>query len=279
MSHTAGFAYGLYGSDPSNIAFIKQGILGSPDLGTFIAKVATVPLITQPGKQWFYSAAVDIQGAIIERISGMTFGEYLQQKIFTPLRMEDTGFYVPAEDYDRFSDVFAYHPETKKFQRLPFDETKYNRLGDVSFKREVPRMESGGGGLVSTLSDYARFCQMLIDQGEFEGQRILRPETINLMRTDVLVDDQAVNISGTLSAAQSAAIGFGLNVGTIRNSGDGGILLGDGSYFWGGAAGTWFWIDPKNDLYFIGMMQRVPQGGPEVDFRGESQKLVYGALR
>lgn len=279
MSHTAGFAYGLYGQDPSNIQFMKKGILAAPDLTTFIDKVATVPLMTQPGTMWFYSAAVDIQGAIIERISGMSLGEYFKQNIFKPLEMPDTGFFVPEADYQRFSDVWAYHPETKAFTKLPFEEAKYNRLGDVSFKKEVPRFESGGGGLVSTLGDYARFCQMLANGGELNGNRILNTESITLMRTNVLREDQQVGISGTLSDSESKAIGFGLNFGTIKTDGSDRYQLGNGSYFWGGAAGTWFWIDPVNNLYFIGMIQRIPQGGPEVDFRGISHKLVYGALK
>lgn len=279
MSHTAGFAYGLYGNDPSNRQFMKDQILAAPDLDTFIDKVAKVPLMAQPGKQWFYSAAVDIQGAIVERLSGMSFGEFLQKNLFQPLAMEDTGFFVPAAKYDRFSDVWGYHPETKEFQRVPFPEPKYNRLGDVSFKADIPRFESGGGGLLSTISDYARFCQMLANKGEFNGRRILSAESIKLMRTNVLRDDQRVSISGTLSDSESKALGFGLNFGTIKNTGDGGFKLGDGSYFWGGAAGTWFWIDPVNNLFFIGMIQRFPQGGPEIDFRGVSQELVYSALK
>ncbi len=277
MSHTAGFAYGLYGDDPSNRAFMKQGVLWSADLKSFIDNVATIPLMYQPGERWFYSAAVDIQGSIIERITGMTLGEYFSSEIFAPLGMPDTAFYVPAEKADRLSDVFAYHPETKKFQRLPFDEQKYNVLGDMSFSKETRRMESGGGGLVSTLADYARFCQMLANGGELDGARVLKSESVDLMTTNVLNDKQFVNVAGTLTEAESERLGFGLNVGTIeKRDGEGGMSVG--SYYWGGAAGTWFWIDPANKLYFIGMIQRFPQGGPAVDFRGASRQLVYDAL-
>jgi len=277
MSHTAGFAYGLYGDDPSNRAFMKQGVLGSPDLNAFIDNVATIPLMYQPGERWFYSAAVDIQGAIIERITGMTLGDYFSSKIFAPLGMPDTAFYVPADKAERLSDVFAYHPETKKFQRLPFAERKYNVLGDMSFSKETRGMESGGGGLVSTLADYARFCQMLINGGELDGVRVLETESIELMTRDVLSGKQSVNVAGTLTETESERLGFGLNVGTIRKmEGEHGMSVG--SYYWGGAAGTWFWIDPANNLYFIGMIQRFPQGGPAVDFRGVSRQLVYDAL-
>lgn len=278
MSHTAGFAYGLFGGDPSNQAFRAQGVLGSADLQKLIDNVASIPLMHQPGKHWFYSVSVDIQGAIIERITGMTLGEYLNSEIFAPLGMPDTAFYVASDKADRLSDVFAYHPETKKFQRMPFIEPKYNQMGDMSFRKETRRMESGGGGLVSTLADYARFCQMLANGGELDGVRVLKATSIELMRTNVLTGEQNVNVAGTLTEAESDRLGFGLNVGTIRKVEDSKRGMSEGSYYWGGAAGTWFWIDPANKLYFIGMIQRFPQGGPDVDFRGASRTLVYDAL-
>lgn len=271
MSHTAGFAYGLYGDDPANKAFMEQKILRSPDMKAFIDSVAKVPLMHQPGSDWFYSASVDIQGAIVERLSGMKFSEYLKTRLFDPLGMDDTGFSVPAENYGRFSDVFGYHPATKKFGRVPFPR--------VAYKPETVAMESGGGGLVSTLGDYARFCQMLANGGEFQGKRILKPETVKLMRTNVLTSGQTVNIAGTLTQATSDTLGFGLDFGIIRNTGSNGVVYGDGTYFWGGAAGTWFWIDPVNNLYFIGMIQRFPQNGPPTDFRSISRDLVYDALK
>jgi len=279
MSHTAGFAYGLYGKDPSNVAFMKNQILASPDLPTLINQVAAVPLMFQPGEAWFYSVAVDIQGAIVERLTGMTFGEYLNKKIFQPLKMKDTGFHVPNSEYARFSDVYGYHPVSKKFQLLPFEDPKYNVLGPVGFTKDNMGFESGGGGLVSTLGDYARFCQMLANGGELEGRRILQPETVKLMRTSVLTDKQNVSIAGTLTQAAGGELGFGLDFGIFHNTDNDESKMGDGSYFWGGAAGTWFWIDPVNNLFFIGMIQRFPQGGPEVDFRGISRDMIYEALK
>ncbi|MEP2988050.1 MAG: serine hydrolase domain-containing protein [Parasphingorhabdus sp.] len=270
MSHTAGFAYGLYGDDPANKAFREKKILASPDMKSFIDAVAKVPLMSQPGERWFYSAAVDVQGAIVERLSGKSFGEYLKTTIFDPLKMDDTGFYVPEVEYDRFSHVYGYHPVTKEFGRVPFPQ--------VAYKKSTVKMESGGGGLVATLDDYARFCQMLANGGELDGNRIIKPETLKLMRTSVLNDSQKVNIAGTLTPAAMEYLGFGLDFGTIKNDGSGKVPHGNGTYFWGGAAGTWFWVDPVNDLYFIGMIQRFPQNGLPVDFRGISGKMVYDAL-
>jgi CubicO group peptidase (beta-lactamase class C family) len=271
MSHTAGFGYGLFGDDPSNRAFQSRQILASPDMQTFIDTVATVPLMFQPGERWFYSSAVDIQGAIVERLSGVKFGEYLKSEVFDPLEMRDTAFYVPDAEYDRFSDVFGLDPETGK--------TGPVRLPAVAYKKETVGMESGGSGLTSTLYDYARFCQMLSNGGELGGARILKPETIELMRTNVLVDNQKVDIGGTLSPAESQSFGFGLDFGIIRNTGSGAGIQGDGTYFWGGMAGTWFWIDPVNSLYFIGMIQRFPTSdGQQADLRSISAEMVYDAL-
>ena len=150
---------------------------------------------------------------------------------------------------------------------------------NVMFKKETIGMESGGGGLVSTLDDYARFCQMLANGGELDGNQIIKPETLKLMRTNLLTDGQKVNIAGTLTQATVEYLGFGLDFGIIKNDGSGANPYGDGTYFWGGAAGTWFWVDPVNNLYFIGMIQRFGQNGPPVDFRGISGKMVYDALK
>jgi CubicO group peptidase (beta-lactamase class C family) len=280
MSHTAGFAYGISGMDPSNVEFRKQGVLGSPDLQTLVDKVATIPLMHQPGTSWVYSISVDIQGAIIERITGMTLGEYLNQKLFTPLGMSDTAFYVSTDKADRLADMFAYHPVTQNFQRMPFSEPNYNLLGDISYSKETRGMESGGGGLVSTMADYARFCQMLINGGTLNGVRVIREESVKLMSTNILSAKQKVDIDGDLSKAQKDRLGFGLNFGIIMGAESSKSNYGDGSYFWGGAAGTWFWIDPVNDLFFIGMIQRFPKSPPSVnpDFRGVSQEYVYESL-
>lgn len=270
MSHTAGFAYWLGGNDPSNHAMQKLNVGNAPDLDVFIKTVANVPLIKQPGEMWFYSASVDIQGAIIERLTGMTLGDYFQTEIFDPLKMTDTGFYVPEANYDRFSDVFYFPPET--------GELTAAHIPSLAFKKDTITFESGGGGLVSTLGDYARFCQMLANGGELDGVKVMTAESIKLMRTNVLTDSQKVLLGGDILPATRDALGFGLNFGTVNSKPGGDIKQGDGTYFWGGAAGTWFWIDPTHDLFFIGMIQRFPQNRPKVDFRGISRDLVYEAL-
>ena len=280
MSHTGGFAYGFSGMDPSNVEYRKQDVLGSSDLQSLVNKVASAPLMHQPGTKWEYSISVDLQGAIIERITGMTLSEYLDKKLFTPLGMTDTAFYVSTGKADRLADLFAYHPITQTLQRMPFSEPDYNLLGDISYSKETRGMESGGGGLVSTMADYARFCQMLINGGTLNGIRVITEESVKLMSTNILSGGQKVDIDGDLSSAQTDRLGFGLNFGVIMGAESNKSKYGDGSYYWGGAAGTWFWIDPVNDLFFIGMIQRFPKGpqGENPDFRGVSQEFVYDAL-
>ncbi|MEL6286777.1 MAG: serine hydrolase domain-containing protein [Pseudomonadota bacterium] len=271
MSHQAGFAYGLFGDDPANTGMRETQVFASEDLDTFIDKVAGIPLLFQPGDAWYYSVAVDIQGAFIERATGMTLGEFFDTRIFTPLGMVDTGFHVPEEDYDRFSDVWGYHPETGAFGPV---------LGvpGVMFKAETVAMESGGGGLVSTMDDYARFAAMLLNEGELDGVRLLEPETVELMRTNVLPDGVVVNTTGNMTETEEVTQRFALNFGVYENTAENGLPMGEGTYYWGGAAGTWFWVDPVNDLYFIGMIQRFRQNGPLVDFWGVSAEHLYGAM-
>ncbi|MEM6899506.1 MAG: serine hydrolase domain-containing protein [Pseudomonadota bacterium] len=269
MSHTAGFAYGLRGDDPANSAFREQKILRAPDLETFIGRVAEVPLLFQPGEAWSYSAAVDIQGYIIQKLSGQSFGDFLQTQMFGPLGMVDTAFAVTPEKYGRFSEVYGRDPDSGALVPVPYPE--------VQFTPETVAFESGGGGLTSTMNDYTRFCQMLLNGGELDGARILKPETIALMRTNVLTDGIMLSSDGANQGDTRPGIGFGLDFGIITDAETVGQPYGEGSYFWGGAAGTWFWIDPENDLYFIGMIQTFDREGPIGDIRAVSADLVYAA--
>jgi CubicO group peptidase (beta-lactamase class C family) len=272
MSHTAGFAYGLGGGDYANNQFREQEVLRAPDLHTFIDKVAGIPLLYQPGEKWYYSAAVDIQGYLVEKLSGMSFGEYLDANVFTPLNMDDTGFYVPEADYDRLADVTIYYEQAGKFVPVYTE--------NIQFRKSTVPFESGGGGLVSTIDDYARFSQMMLNGGSLSGQRILKPETVALMTQNHLPEGIGIGFDGTnanLLAGEPHK--FGLDFGIITDPIAMKSLAGTGTYYWGGAAGTWFWIDPENDLFFIGMIQRFGQLPDEpADFRTESMRLIYEAL-
>jgi len=268
MSHTSGFAYGLGGDDPVNAAFRDLKVLESPDLQTFVDRTASIPLLFQPGEAWFYSVGMDIQGHIIEKISGQTFGEYLQTRLFGPLGMTDTGFYVPAEDYERLSEVYGFDPESGALVPVPYPS--------VQFKRETIGYESGGGGLVSTMGDYSRFAQMLVNRGELDGARILKPETIDVITTNFLPEGAALSFG----VDPIPGFGMGLTFGTVTDESKAPTNMPTGSYFWGGAASTWFWIDPVNELYFIGMVQIFDNNNPagSLELREASSEAIYGAV-
>ena len=272
MSHTAGFAYGLGGQDYANQQFREQEILRSPDMATFIDRVAGVPLLYQPGEQWYYSAAVDIQGYLVEKFSGMPFGEYLSANLFGPLNMDDTGFFVPEEEYTRLSDIMTYYEPSGTF--VPF----YTE--NIQFRENTIPFESGGGGLVSTIDDYARFSQMMLNHGTLSGNRVLDPATVDLMTTNQLPAGIGIGFDGTNANPDAGEPHkFGLDFGIISDPVAMKSPAGKGTYYWGGAAGTWFWIDPENDLFFIGMIQRFGAlPGEEADFRAESMRLTYEAL-
>lgn len=268
MSHSSGFAYGLGGDDPVNTAYRDLKVLASPDMQTFIDRTASIPLLFQPGERWFYSVGMDIQGHIIEKLSGQSFGEFLQTRLFGPLGMVDTGFYVPEEDYDRFSEVYGFDPETGAMVPVPYP--------NVQFRKDTIGYKSGGGGLVSTMDDYSRFAQMLVNRGELDGAQILKPETIDVITTSVMPDGAAMTFGGD----PLPGIGMGLTFGTVEDADLAQVYTPNGSYFWGGAASTWFWIDPVNELYFIGMVQVFDNNNPDgpLQLREASTEAIYGDL-
>lgn len=266
MSHTAGFGYGLAPGNYVDDQFRAAEVFRAPDLNDLVARVAAIPLKHQPGTTWDYSISVDLQGALIERLTGQTLGEFLRARLLQPLGMKDTGFFVPEAEYDRFSDVWGRDPETGTLGgALPMPAFLY-RADTIGF-------ESGGGGLVSTMDDYARFSGMLANGGTLDGVQVLKPETVQMMATNVLPEGVFLGHDG-VTANPDAGGGFGLNVAmTLADGGD----YPKGAFLWGGAAGTWFWVDPVNKLYFIGMIQAFG-GSPDRAMRTESARLVYQAL-
>jgi len=270
MSHTGGFAYGLRTDQPVEKAYRDSGLLGSKTPQAFIDTIANLPLASQPGTEWRYSASVDIQGVIVERLSGLSLADFMKTRIFDPLKMTDTGFWLPPAKTDRLAALYAIDPKTRKL--VPADSFM---VLDVS---KPPPVASGGGGLVSTTADYARFAQMLLNGGELEGRRILAPGTIKLMASNHLSDIVMAAPGAAFSPARG--VGFGLDVAVVTDPARAGTLQGEGSYSWGGAAGTWFWIDPKNDLFMLGMIHIL---GKEADpaltrIDLDAATLVYQAL-
>lgn len=268
MSHSAGFAYGLTPDNPLDKAYADK-VLGARSRADFVKAIAEIPLVDQPGQRWKYSIAVDIQGLIVEKLTGMSLGDFMKQRIFDPLKMKDTGFWLPAEKADRLASLYLWSPKVNKV--VPADGFM---VLDIS---KPPAMASGGGGLVSTNADYARFAQMLLNGGELDGARILKSETVTLMRTNALSDTIMNSSEPPFNTARGR--GFGIDFAIVLDSAKAGPQ-GEGTYSWGGAAGTWFWIDPKNDLFFLGMIHILNKGGdPAIkDIDDDSAKLVYDAL-
>jgi CubicO group peptidase (beta-lactamase class C family) len=266
MSHSGGFTYGYFSNTPVDKLQREADVLNvGNSVDEMIKRVAKLPLNAQPGSEWHYSISVDIQGYIVQRLSGMPFEEFLERRIFKPLRMVDTGFYVPREKLPRLAEFYSYDAES----HLQVVRGGINH--DFAAK---PALASGGGGLVSTASDYMRFCQMLLNGGQLDGVRLLSPRTVDLMRTNVLPPSMPILAPGA---------GFGLDFAVYTDVAAAGGYYGKGTYWWGGAAGTWFWIDPVNDLIVIGMIQQVAGTGAAAsagipDMRGLSHTWVYQSI-
>jgi CubicO group peptidase (beta-lactamase class C family) len=272
MSHTAGFGYGLQDEHPVDKLYREKDVLGANGLKDMIERTAQIPLIYQPGTDWRYSSAVDIQGAIVERLSGQTLGQFMEQRIFKPLKMTDTAFYVPPAKASRLAAVYVGNRETRKIEEAKaiFDRPLPTFLS-------APNMESGGGGLVATTMDYARFSQMILNKGELDGVRILSPASVELMGTNMIPRNVLVNSNGTSGIRFNEAVGFGLDFQVVMDARSAGTLQGNGAMSWGGAVGTWFWVDPTNDLIFVGMIQRLGSTGGD-DLGGYARTLTYQAL-
>ncbi len=267
MSHSAGFTYGVFGSTPVDKMYQEAQPLGAPTLQEFIERVSKLPLLYQPGEGWVYSVSVDIQGYLVEKLSGKPFADFLRERIFLPLGMKDTGFYVPAAKLDRVATI--YQGDAGAATAMPRDPA-------IS---QPPGMPSGGGGLYSTAGDYLRFAQMVLNGGELNGVRLLAPSSIELMRTNH-VSDEVKNAKkfGIGLYQMQPGLGFGYDFAILEDPLRLGSTAGKGSFLWDGVAGTWFWIDPTNDVVFVGIVQRwlLAPGTPDVE--NLSRALTYQAL-
>jgi CubicO group peptidase (beta-lactamase class C family) len=257
MSHSGGLTYGVFGSTPVDKMYTDVNVLDrDATLQAMIDKLGKIPLLHQPGERWHYSVSVDVQGYLVEKLSGQPFAEFLKQRIFDPLGMKDTAFYVPADKLNRFVSFYTYDKD-RKFVAHP---------GIPDFSKP-PGAPSGGGGLVSTAMDYMRFCQMLLNGGELDGHRLLSPLSVQLMRSNVLPVSARTMGPGT---------GFGLDFAVVEDPVAAGGYGGEGTFYWGGYAGTWFWIDPVYNMIVVGMIQIRGDGSPDV--RGLSRNLTYQAI-
>ena len=267
MSHTAGFTYGLFGSSPVDKLYQQANPLAAGSLKDFIDRLAPLPLAYEPGQGWVYSVGVDIQGYLVEKLSGQPFADFLRDRIFEPLGMNDTAFFVPANKLSRLATI--YQLTAQGLAPMPRDP-------NVS---AAPGFPSGGGGLYSTGGDYLRFAQMLANKGELNGARILAPSSVALMTSNHVPD--AVKTAGKFGIGnyrQQPGFGFGFDVAIYEEPTRIGSSVGEVTYLWDGIAGTWFWVDPKNDIVFVGIIQRWAGPSPGPNIEDLSRALTLQAL-
>jgi CubicO group peptidase (beta-lactamase class C family) len=268
MTHTAGFTYGN-GDTPADKMYGELRVRQSANLQEMIDRLAQIPLAYQPGTKWIYSMSMDIEGYIVEKLSGQSLPDFMRDQIFKPLGMTDAGFYVPAEKRARFAALY----QNNGHGSIEPDTTNGSGMGDYSAQ---PTMPSGGGGLVSTAEDYYRFAQMLGDDGELNGARILAPSTVRLMSANHMPPSMLTGEFGIGLMQLRPGFGYGYNCAVLYDPLTANLPDGKGTFFWDGAAGTWFWVDPTNDIVFVGMIQRLHGGAPNVEYL--SRNVVYQAL-
>ncbi len=271
MMHTSGLTYDFLRASNVDHAYRKLQV-GVPREGytlrRMIEQLAELPLEYTPGERWNYSLSVDVQGYLIEVLSGMSLPDYLRETLFEPLGMVDTGFEIRPDQVPRFASCY---------ERNPRKEMVLSDDGQASFYRDVTFF-SGGGGLVSTAADYYRFCQMLLNGGTLEGRRIIGPRTLQFMTRNHIPGgaDMSTFATGSFSETIYQGVGFGLGFANKVDPVKNGYPCSVGSYFWGGLASTLFWVDPAEELVVIFMTQLIPSS--TFNFRGQLESLVYAAL-
>jgi CubicO group peptidase (beta-lactamase class C family) len=273
LRHTSGLTYGFQQTTNVDAGYRKLKVgertAGGATLDDMIAQMAQLPLEFSPGTAWNYSHSTDVLGYLVGKISGRPFDQFLRENLFEPLGMTDAGFHVPDNKQSRFAACYAYAP---KNPMLLFDDPA------KSLYLQPPSMVSGGGGGVGTASDYLRFCRMLLNGGTLDGAQILSPKTIALMTLNHLPDgkDLPALSRSLFSEVTYNGVGFGLGFAVTLDTTRTMLTGSIGDYFWGGAASTYFWIDPKEDLIAIFMTQLMPS--TTYTIRRELRTLVYSAF-
>lgn len=273
LRHTSGLTYGFQARTNVDAAYRKLGVgvieKRPLTLDSMIEALAGLPLEFSPGDAWNYSVSTDVLGYLVGKLSGMPFEKFLKERILDPLGMVDTDFYVPKDKAARFASCYAHNAK---------GEVVLQDDGQKSDYLKPPSFISGGGGLAGTAGDYMRFCQMLLNGGEYNGHRFVSPKTIELMTQNHLPGGkQLMELSRSLfSEAGNEGLGFGLGFAVVTNVAQTMTPGSVGEYFWGGAASTAFWIDPKEDLAVVFMTQFLPSSTYPV--RRDLRNLVYGAF-
>jgi len=272
LRHTSGLTYGLQQRTNVDAAYRKFGFgdpAGAGTLEAMIEGLAKIPLEASPGDVWNYSVSTDVLGYLVGKISGMSFEEFLRQRVFAPLGMVDTDFFVPAAKASRLAACYILNAEGRLTLQDDPQTSKYLR---------APSFISGGGGLVSTAADYLRFCRMLLNGGELDGARLLSPKTVELMTANHLpggkeLPDMSVSL---FSEASYSGVGFGLGFAVTTDPARTLVPGSSGDFAWGGMASTHFWIDPREQLIVIFMTQLIPS--TIYNLRRELRTLVYSAF-
>lgn len=278
LRHTSGLTYGFQNRSNIDAAYRSNKVdadnvdnwFGGPDLNSWIGDLAKMPLEFSPGDSWNYSVATDVLGAVVERVSGQPFDVFLKERIFGPLGMEDTDFWVPDAKKDRLTDCYVFDVAARK--RVLYD------TGEKSRWLSKPNFFSGGGGLVSTALDYHKFCQMLANGGQLNGARILGRKTLDLMTMNHLPgkSDLASMSVSMFSETQNAGTGFGLGFAVTQDVARAMIPGSAGEYYWGGMFSTSFFVDPVEDIHMVFMTQLGPSSLYPI--RRELKTLIYSSL-
>jgi CubicO group peptidase (beta-lactamase class C family) len=274
VTHTSGLTYGFLNRTSVDRAYRRVRV-AEPDaeggLDAMIEHLSTLPLEFSPGTAWNYSVSLDVAGYLVQKLSGMSFGEFLRTRLFAPLGMTDTGFWCPPEKLDRFAS--CYMPKPGGGIKLQDD------AGNSTYAAP-PNLESGGGGLVSTAHDYMRFCRMMLNGGTLDGVQILSPKTVALFSLNFLPDNSelaAMAPPGLFSEAGYAGNGFSIGCGVTIDVAKARLPGTLGAFFWSGAAATAFWIDPKEGLAVVFMTQVIGSDA-RLTLRRDLRTLVYSAM-
>ncbi len=274
LRHTSGLTYDFMNRTPVDAAYRKHAI-GDPGtvggLPAMIGALEKLPLEFPPGEAWNYSVSTDVAGYLVQVISGRSLGDFLRSRILAPLGMTDTDFHVPEHKRNRFAACYHFN----KGRMELYDDSQASRFG------AAPALESGGGGLVGTASDYLRFCRMLLNRGALDGARLLSPKTVALMTMNHLPGGRQMTdmmpATGLFNETGYGGVGFGLGVSVTLDLAQARLPGSVGEYAWGGAAATAFFVDPKEDMAVVFMTQVL--GSPErVRLRRDLRTLVYGAM-
>ncbi|MDQ1439310.1 MAG: hypothetical protein QOK43_2939 [Acidimicrobiaceae bacterium] len=273
LTHTSGLTYGFHYAHPVDAMYRARGFewVSPPgaDLAACCDLWAGIPLLFQPGSEWNYGVSTDVLGRVVEVASGQSLDQFLAERIFEPLGMTDTGFWVDEADADRLGPLYTPSPVDRKAVRL-------DALGDAAYRR--PACLSGGGGLVSTAADYHRFMQMLLGRGELDGVRLLGTRTVDYMTRNHLPGGVDLEAFGRPLFAETtfAGMGFGLGFSVVDDAAKNKVLSTEGEYAWGGAASTAFWVDPVEEVTVLFMTQLLPSSTHPI--RPQLKQLVYQAL-